>query len=384
MLGLVTGLHAQPKKGNTLVKEYDVKNMKSVIIDNDYSAITVKVWDNPKVQVSAELNTGEEAGDADFDVREKNGSLRIRPQLKMINRRTGEALSATSGNSDEDRGNVNISKSSNSNSVTTTNGSTVVTTGGNNVSVTTSTSGKGYSYVTTNGTSCNINGGAITVTIPKGMALEIKNGFGNISIEDDLDVLTLNMQNGNFEAKNIRKLIAETNFANISLDNIETAEMDMNSGNFTAASIGEWKLSTKFSTISADKVSDLNLEESQSDNIDIEDAGTVKGEFQFSNIKIYKLRTSLDLTTNSGSIKVKRFEGSAEFVKLEGTYTDVDLSIKSVQSYDITARTIFSTLRVPGKLIESSNEPDTYTVSVGSGKKLKIDIDCNSCTINLK
>ncbi len=392
---VATGAHiqAQPKKErNTLVKEYEVKNVKSVMVDNDQAAITIKVWDKSTVQVSATLRSNGHEGDTDnldFDVRERVGTLRIKPLLKKggsPGRGPADAAEAEDAARKARQAAADAAEAEAAARKAGRKAASVSSAAGNKAAGVQYYNGSGTTVYSSSGNcGCgDFEENSLVITLPRSMALELKNKTGSILVEDDLDVLKLTMGAGNFEGRNVKNLTLGVMSGTASFEVVETADMELHDAGFSAERIGKWTLDTRFSRINVEKVGDLTLDDSESDNIDFEQLGSVKGQFLFTNLKVYKLLSTAELITNSGSVKIRSFGADAGLVKLEGKFTDIDINLRSLPGYDIAAKTVFTSLRLPGRFVESSNTPETYTESKGAGQKAKIDIDCNSCNVTLK
>jgi hypothetical protein len=241
-------------------------------------------------------------------------------------------------------------------------------------------SGEPYAY-----DNCGCDGANnLTLTIPENLLVRIDNNNGNISINDNLESLTIDSKNGNVTAQNINNLEAEATYTNFDLNEITNADMDLNGCNFTSGNIKNLLLDTKFGNYELESVQNFTLTNSQSDEFDINEVGNITGKFSFSNIKIQKLIAAIDLDITSGDIKVKNVTPSVTKININGKFTEIDVTLRNTSSYSINAKTIFSTIKSNGRYIESNNEEQEFKDNKGEANKTKITMTCNSCTVTLK
>jgi hypothetical protein len=241
-------------------------------------------------------------------------------------------------------------------------------------------SGEPYAY-----DNCGCDGANnLTLTIPENLLVRIDNNNGNISINDDLESLTIDSKNGNVTAQNINNLEAEATYTNFDLNEITNADMDLNGCNFTSGNIKNLLLDTKFGNYELESVQNFTLTNSQSDEFDINEVGNITGKFSFSNIKIQKIKSAIDLDITSGDIKVKNVAPSVSKININGKFTEIDVTLRNTTSYSILAKTIFSTIKSNGSFIESNQEEQEFKDNKGDANKTKITMTCNSCTVTLK
>jgi hypothetical protein len=228
------------------------------------------------------------------------------------------------------------------------------------------------------------DGNNFTLTVPENVKIRIDNNNGNISINDNLESLALDSKNGNVTAQNINNLEAEASYTNFDLNEVTNADLDLNGCNFTSGNIKNLILDTKFGNYELESIQNFTLTNSQSDEFDINEVGNLTGKFSFSNIKIQKLNSAIDLDITSGDIKVKNVTSSVTKININGKFTEIDVTLRNTTSYSILAKTIFSTIRSNGTFLESNQEEQEFKDNKGDANKTKITMTCNSCTVTLK
>jgi hypothetical protein len=364
---------------DNLVKTYELKNTKSILIKNDKKNFTIKTWKNSSVKIATYINTDnkKELESYSFKTKQRGDVFKIEIDVEKDMSEDGATARAVSVNGDNVAvASADAKAAKNKNRTVTRNG---------NITYTNANNGYYNSYNNDNNNcSCSNLSEKVTITVPETMDIEIENNYGNVDIEDDLNTLKIDSKSGNINTQAIKNLTLESSYTNFELGTIEKATMEVNGCNFTLTDIENLDLDTKFSNFEIENIGTLNLESSQSDNFDLSNVGSVKGSFSFSTFKIQKLTQQLDLNANSGSIKVKNLAPTVTKINIEGKYSDVDLNAKNIPAYNLTAKTIFSTIRSNGKTWESNTELDEFKDSKGTGGKTAIYINCNSCTVVIK
>ncbi len=382
-LVLYTNINAQQKTADNFVKTYDVKNAQTISIKNNNKNVTIKTWKQSTVQMSTYINETLNKNYA-YDAKLRGSTFKINVQL------TTNSTSNTNGNNYTNHSDTNDEGATINQAIAMVKNNSTTTARKPKGTTTTSYNSNGNNYSHTYNNSkqdCGCEGSInnmVTITIPENMPIEIENNNGNMEIEDDITDLQLNCNNGNVNALNIKNLQLESSNSNYEFGNIDKAELDVTSCNINTGKVTTLDMDTKFSNYDIASIEVLNIQGSQSDNFDIAEVGTLNGSFSFSTFKILKLNKALNINANSGTIKIKSVAAQVKEINIDGKYSDIDINTKNIAAYNFTAKSIFSTIKTNGKIIETDNDEKEYTDTKGNGKGTAIAVNCNSCTVTVK
>ncbi len=262
-----------------------------------------------------------------------------------------------------------------------------------------------------------INLQTMTVMVPANSRLDIENKYGDVIIGMDLDEATLEVSNGTLDAQDIKKLNLTSDYCNVNLGNVEKAEVEFYNGTFRAQNIKDLDIDSRSSNIEYEKGEYLYLR-SQTDEINIREITKVDGRKVYGSIKIVQLNGSFDLEGTNVDIKFRNLSPDVSLVKINNKYGDVRLPVKSLKNYFVDFTGYYSTVFAPFQkqvvkedetkaedpqekekidILKSSQyfKPDaavgelaprrfTSTVGDTKAKHTRIELICNSCTVDFK
>lgn len=258
----------------------------------------------------------------------------------------------------------------------------------------------------------------MTVMVPAGSRLDVEHKFGDVVIGLDLDEAKFEISNGTLDAQNIKELNLISDYCNVNLGNVEKAEVEFYNGTFRAQNIKDLDLDAKSSNIEYEKGDYLYLR-SQTDEIDIHEITKIDGRKVYGSIKVDQLNGSFDLEGTNVDIKFRNISSDVTLVKINNKYGDVRLPVKSLKNYFVDFTGYYSTVFAPFqkqviKEDETKNASDPvelekvailkasqgfrpgssvgelaprrFTSAVGDtkAKHTRIELICNSCTVDFK
>lgn len=190
-----------------------------------------------------------------------------------------------------------------------------------------------------------------TVYIPSHAKLKIENRFGNIYIHDHAAATDIRISNGTFQANTINgKSQITVSFGSAQIHAVQDALVELNYADFQLNEAGKLQLNGRSSTMQMGKVEVLQLN-SRRDKIDIERAGSVRGEASFSRLQFGFIENDLLLTTNYGNLLLTGLDPQADFVHLSSNYTALKLLLPATINAGIDINwTKKSRIILPGRL----------------------------------
>ncbi len=397
-------------KSKEISKEVDAPQNGEIFLENASRNIQIKTWDQQKVKVTATIFYEEDAKLSD-DALFENASL----SLKAI----GSSVKIKSGTMGY--GNYSYGLSSTSGFSSFQQGQSVMIATAPGVYINTKNSSKML----------------VTITIPAGYKLDIESKYADITLPARLGDLSVVIANGSMEGENLGKLKLRSKYANIHVGNIASADIELTNGRFSAKNINDLELDSKYSSTELATVKKLVLK-SINDEVEVEEAGDVRGRKNYGNLRITHLTGSLDLEGSNADIRIRNLEASVKQVKINDRYADIRIPLNAIKDFAISFEGSYSsvygnfdkkavaevaddkksekvsvsatTIQVEGREMPPSgtkvvkgtiiggtiplgstyintsgnDNPSKFTASAGDGKGLKIDIKCQNCTVDFK
>lgn len=258
----------------------------------------------------------------------------------------------------------------------------------------------------------------MTILVPVNSKLDLENKYGDVMITMDLDDAKLEVSNGTLDAQNIKQLELVSDYCNVNLGNVDNAEVEFSNGTFRAQNIKQLDLDSRSSNIEYEKGDYLYLR-SQTDEININEITKVDGRKLYGSIKVDQLNGSFDLEGTNVDIKFRNITPDVSLIKINNKYGDVRLPVKNLKNYFVDFTGYYSTVFAPFEKQVVKEEPAkdepasdkeyvtkalgdsrinksaafvgemaprrfTSTVGDNKGKHTKIELTCNSCTVDFK
>lgn len=166
-----------------------------------------------------------------------------------------------------------------------------------------------------------------TVYIPSHAKLKIENRFGNIYIHDHAAATDIRISNGTFQANTINgKSQITVSFGSAQIHSMKDALVELNYADLQLNEAGKLQLNGRSSTMQLGQVEVLQLN-SRRDKIDIESAGSVRGDASFSRLQFEYIGKDLMLSTNYGNLLLTDLDKLATFVQLSSNFTSLKLML---------------------------------------------------------
>ncbi len=395
-------------KSKELSKEVDAPQNGEIFLENTSRNIQIKTWDQQKVKVTTTVYYQEDAKLNDEALWE-NANL----SLKAI----GSSVKIKSGTTGYAGYSYGFSTASGFNSIQQGQNATVVTSPG--------------VYTNTR----NNRKMLVTITIPAGYKLDIESKYSDVILPARVGDLSVVIANGSMEGENLGNLKLRSKYANIYLGNIANADIELSNSRFSAKNINELELDSKYSSTELASVKKLVLK-SINDEVEVEEAGDVRGRKNYGNLRITHLTGSLDMEGNNADIRIRNLEASVKQVKINDRYADIRIPLHTIKNYGISFEGQYSSVYgnfekkpvieasedkkngkaatapifVEGREITSGKDtdprgrlmggtvplgttyintygndsPSKFTAGSGDGKGLVIDIKCPNCTVDFK
>ncbi|MBA4260318.1 MAG: hypothetical protein C0446_14240 [Chitinophaga sp.] len=255
----------------------------------------------------------------------------------------------------------------------------------------------------------------VTIYVPAASKLDIDSKYADVQLMGNYGSATIDLTNGNLEAENISKLYLRSKYSNVTIEDAAIAEIEFMNGRFSAKEIGEADLDTKYATIDIASVKKAVFR-STNDEYEIEDANELRGRKNYGNFRITKLNGSLEMDGTNADIKIRNVGSTLDLIKIDNKYADIRIPLKAIKNYSIKYSGAYSTVygnfekeplieeqtkpllketdalakqlveinRSITRYAQSGDAESRFSAKVGDGKGLKIDMNCQNCTVDFK
>lgn len=200
------------------------------------------------------------------------------------------------------------------------------------------------------------NNQVMTIYIPEGCKLDVENKNTNIIINTNIPQATFKMNRSNLDARDFERLTVIGDYCTMNISNVEEADIELENGSLTAGVIKNLDLDTKNSEIDYEGGEYCYLR-SQSDRIMIDEVGKIDGRKLYGDLRIGRLRQSIDLEGANADIKIRHLMPEVEKIKLNNKYADLRLPVKQLTNYTVTFHGTNSTVFAPFEKIPTPADP---------------------------
>ncbi|PTB96948.1 hypothetical protein C9994_05060 [Marivirga lumbricoides] len=282
-----------------LDKSFPVNKSASLELNNQFGNITVTTWNKPEFYVKAQL------------------------VLTGLSEKEAQKIKEK----------VNVSSSQNSDRVSV---ETLFKKGGINMN------GSGKKF--------EIN---YTVKVPDNHKLDIKNSFGNFSIQDYNGPVELNVEYGNISLGNLKTLKLKLAFGNGNIQSIKEGKLDVEyADQFNINSVIKLDLDNSFSKVTIESAELIKLD-SKYGTLKIGTVDILEGDSEFSGMKIKRLNKRLELDGSyvSGSMEIESIATDFELIDLEIEFSSVELNFEPGVKIPFEVSTSFGDFKYPNSKV---------------------------------
>lgn len=235
---------------------------------------------------------------------------------------------------------------------------------------------------------------SITIYMPKDNPLELSSSFSSVTIENDIitakvDIFLSSLKGKNFNNLSIHSFSSKLNFKDISNKlTLNISSTDLQSGRINNLEINK----SAFSTIDISFCNNAIINQLSGKKMNIDTLGSICGESIFLDYAIEKLKGNFDIKTQSGMIKINNVEPDFQLIKINATFTEIDIKIDEKANYHFMADLKFPHIEVlNGKINQTQGKSIHDKIFEGNiGKEnfsrnpSQVNLSCTSCQIKIQ
>lgn len=229
--------------------------------------------------------------------------------------------------------------------------------------------------LTINTNNTNLVGPTINfvLSVPRSTALNMDIVYGNVNMQIDnyQGSLTLNSLYGNFNAQSISgKPVFSGKYGNVNAKNIADVLVNADYTNFKIDKVDNMITSGKYNNFVLNEVKNIKAEGgSTSGSFKLGLVDNIDGDMKYSNITIYKLGSSINTTCDYSNIKINNISPNLKKININGSYSDITVSIPSTVSASFDVNLKNGNLKVDKKhTVKYSENNETARSAIKKGQ----------------
>ena len=375
-----TNFDGKDLKTKEISMEINASKTAEIFIENSSRTIEVKTWENPKVKVTTTVYFQGEDSKLSDEIWFEKLNISFKTMTNLVRIKSGLV------------GGGNYAWSNGS-----SNGVAVFDAEGQNI-----------------GTKNNVKR-IVTIYVPKENKLDVETKYADVNLIGNYNKLNAEITNGNLEIENVKDLILRSKYSNVSITKVNLLEAEFINGRLSITEINEADLDTKYSTVEIGTADKLSVK-SSNDEYEIEDLGSIVARNNYGNLRITKLKNSIEMDGTNADVKIRAIDAGVKIVKIDNKYADLRLPMRNVKNYTVeysgpystiysnfekkpmpaepkkaSEDVVTSTIRSVNKSIAAAYNSeddcgcnDRFKATVGDGKGAKVEIKCQNCTVDFK
>lgn len=220
----------------------------------------------------------------------------------------------------------------------------------------------------------------VTLYIPAGSKLDIKNALMDITIESGLKSMQATINNTSLIMKDATQATISAMYGRVSTGDLKTADLKVVNGRLIAGSIDNLKINSRSSDIEIAAVREMVLQ-SSNDQYEIDEVDNISGSKQYGTLRLGLIKNSLSLEGTNADVRVRNIKAAAALIRINNKYADIRLPVSRLENYLIDYDGSFSNIYAPFNT--SSNK---FAAIVGDPQKSATSfvLRCNNCTIDFR
>ena len=230
------------------------------------------------------------------------------------------------------------------------------------------------------------------INIPEYLDLKIENKYGDVYMESNKGVFSVNVTNGSFKADALGKGSSlSLAFSDAVITSVASGKLDASFSEITITTTEDLSINSISSKYKIAKAGVIQLE-SRRDDFTINTIESLRGNSYFTDYEIDSLSNTINLTARYGNLNIDNIEKNFESININSGYSDISLGFDPASSYSIDIRTLNSYLLLPSRNVKAEkkilNEEKKEIITTGtSGNNpgnSSLKIDANRGKIYLK
>lgn len=245
------------------------------------------------------------------------------------------------------------------------------------------------------------NSKVLTIYVPKENNLCLKSKYSDVAITTPVKKLDADITNGSLELNDVANLSLTSKYANVYANEVDKAQVDFINGNLVFASLKDAEFETKYAKIEIGTVKKLTFS-STNDEYEIEQADVIDGNKSYGNMRVNVLNESITLDGTNADVKIKKISSTVTTIWFDDKYANLKLPLKEIKDFAVEYEGMYSTVynnfsnnnatitandkvQTEGSKISTTDASGSkFKATAGSGKAAQINVRCQNCTVDFK
>ncbi len=230
------------------------------------------------------------------------------------------------------------------------------------------------------------------INAPEYMDIRITNKYGDVYMENNTGILTLNLSNGSFKANSLNEINGnELLFCDATINNLANGRLSVSFSEVEIDKSQNLNIKSISSKINLERVETIRTE-SRRDKYYIGIAGSLTGNSYFTDFRIEELQRDINIDTKYGELDADFISRGIEMITINSDFTDISLTFDPSISYNLDIRHLNTFLVLPDRadniekkiLSEERKEYMIYGTVGNNPGNIKVIIDATRGNIYLK
>lgn len=232
------------------------------------------------------------------------------------------------------------------------------------------------------------------ISLPKGIPVDAKLNYANISIDKAQAPYNLRLSYGNASIANSDKDTPKVTikYGSLKMDNAKDVSVDAMYSKISIKNGNTLNFNGKYNSLSLGKINTIHFDkQSMYNKYQIESINNLTASLKYDKIEINELVQNIDLKAAYSKINIGKVSSKSKNIAINGSYSTVSLSFDESISASVEANIKYGDLLISKKYNTKtlSNESDSFNVSkkvlIGnSSPSLSVKISNSYSNVNIK
>lgn len=219
------------------------------------------------------------------------------------------------------------------------------------------------------------------IAIPRSATITLNNKFGDVYIHERDKKVEIAISHGNLRANDFNATSKiSVSYGDARIKHLTAGELRFKASDATIQSLGMVKILSSSSEINITKVEELQIDSRSDKNIEIEEAGHIKGKMIFSKINVETLNKGVDLGLSYSDITIDEVPFNFSIIRINGKSSDIDIEFNANTYMELDIEGDDEDLNLPGigltrEVLDKKRGTVQYKGLIGKKTNYKGNVD---------
>lgn len=231
--------------------------------------------------------------------------------------------------------------------------------------------------------------------LPPGVNVNINSRYADVMVESNLDELRATINHASLQIVDCKKATIRGNYTLVTARHIDNGTIEINNGELMVKEMVKGGITSKNCSVSLISSTDITIH-STDDQYDLDVVNDLHGTKDFGDLRIVRVKGSVDLTGNNADIKIRNILPSASLIRIDNKYASMELPVAGLTNYSVVFEGKFTKVLAPFAKQETPGQPApaidgppadaSFKATVGDskGSHTEFKLNCSTCTVDFK